>query len=488
VTTITSTYKIQAMLNPDKIAIQTTSHAISNMEWHKIVCRTANWLDSITDSNKTVGIFMPSSVAFLQLFTGAAMAGCVAATFDAKWKTAELERRLAVSSPSVLITTKKLADRLSKMDLNIIIWEDAQRQIQENDSSWNKEIDGETPFYMGFTSGSTGVPKAFIRSHNSWVASFSCTLYDFHVDDTDIVVIPGALIHSHFLYGAVSTLYLGGTIYLMENFSAVRVLEYIETFPVTVLYVVPTMIEAMLAEKRLVTKPLKIISSGAKWEESSKRKIREQFLHLSMFEFYGASELSYVTVLSDEENKIHPGSVGKPCHNVELEIRNDNIQVTETGQIGKIFVRSSMVFSGYIHPQSRDIQSIHDKNGWVTVDDMGYLDDLGFLHIVGREKNMILFGAVNIFPEEIETVLMAHPDVEEVAVIGVSDPYWGQIPIAVIKGKAPKKELKKLCRENLSIYKQPRKWYFVDMLPHTTSGKIARVQTQQLIESEVESN
>jgi long-chain acyl-CoA synthetase len=119
---------------------------------------------------------------------------------------------------------------------------------------------------------------------------------------------------------------------------------------------------------------------------------------------------------------------------------------------------------------------------------MGYLDDLGFLHIVGREKNMILFGAVNIFPEEIETVLMAHPDVEEVAVVGVSDPYWGQIPIAVIKGNAPKKELKKLCRENLSIYKQPREWYFVDMLPHTTSGKIARVQTRQLIENEVESN
>ena len=272
---------------------------------------------------------------------------------------------------------------------------------------------------MGFTSGTTGVPKAFLRSHDSWVASFDCNRHDFHMDETDHVLIPGALIHSHFLYGAISTLALGGTVYLMERFSPVQALGFIEKFPMTVLYVVPTMLEALLMENITVNQTLKIICSGAKWEEDSKQRFQKRFPQVTMFEFYGASELSFVSVLDNAGNKNKPDSVGKPCHNVEIQIRNTTTGENTKREIGKIFVRSRMIFAGYFHPESRSIQSITDETGWVTVDDMGYLDEDGYLYIVGREKNMILYGGVNIFPEEIESVLMAHPEVEEAAVVGM---------------------------------------------------------------------
>lgn len=486
--TITDSYEKHMNKNPDKIAIRTSSESINYREWYKLVCSTANWLSSFKVPAKTLGIFVPNGISFLQLFTGAAMAGWSAVTFDARWKPAELQQRLDLSSPSIFITTRSLAHRVPAENLNIIYWEDALEQIKMMETGWNREVKEDTPFYMGFTSGTTGKPKAFIRSHHSWVASFACNRHDFHLDESDHVLIPGTLIHSHFLYGAVSTLFLGGTVYIMEKFSPMQALKIIETCPVTAVYVVPTMVEAMLKERAAINKYLKIISSGAKWEEHSKRKIPGMFPHLTMFEFYGASELSFVSFSCHDENKHNPGSVGKPFHNVEIEIRLPNGEKAKENEIGKIFVRSSMIISGYIHPELQTVQTIRDDNGWATVDDMGYLDANGYLYIAGREKNMILYGGINIFPEEIETILTTHPGVEEAAVVGIQDTYWGQLPVAVIKGEATRRELQKLCMEKLSSFKIPRKWVYIKEMPHTLSGKIARVDVKKWAEAEVNIN
>jgi long-chain acyl-CoA synthetase len=204
-----------------------------------------------------------------------------------------------------------------------------------------------------------------------------------------------------------------------------------------------------------------------------------------MYEYYGASELSFVTVLSDRENKQRPGSVGKPCYNVEIKIRKSNHELAKVNEIGKIFVRSKMIFMGYVSNDTQVIRSTRDKEGWITVDDMGYVDDGGFLYIVGREKNMILYGGINIYAEEVEAVLTSHPDVHAAAVIGIYDKYWGQIVTAVIQGNASKMELRKLCKMILASYKIPRKWHFMKEIPLTTSGKIARPKIQEMVESKV---
>ncbi|WP_284521941.1 AMP-binding enzyme [Cytobacillus pseudoceanisediminis] len=232
--------------------------------------------------------------------------------------------------------------------------------------------------------------------------------------------------------------------------------------------------------KRIIEKPIKIFSSGAKWDETSKLEISKIFPQLSMIEFYGASELSYVTFLADEDIA---GSVGKPCHGVEIEIRGTDGRKLAPYEIGKIFVRSELIFDGYLSNET--IHSIQDQDGWATVDDMGYVDNKGYLYISGREKNMILYGAINIFPEEIEKVISLHPDVEEVAVIGLEDQYWGQIAAAVIKGKTDALELKRLCKKHLASYKVPRRWIFTEEMPYTAGGKIARAQLKESFERKV---
>ncbi|WP_028401874.1 AMP-binding protein [Ectobacillus panaciterrae] len=485
--TITCPYKNYAYNQSDRIAIQTHNQNLSYRQWYELVCKTVNWLTSHSYTNKTIGILMPNGIPFLQLFAGAAAAGWTVAPLDIKWREEELQKRLSLCNPSIVITTKDMYDNLKSFCPNAMIWEECVEEINKSPFTDIQEANEELPFYMGFTSGSTGEPKAFIRSHESWVASFSCNKFDFHMNENEHVVIPGALIHSHFLYGAISTLFLGGTVYLLEKFSPSQTLSVLHKHPVTAVYMVPTMIEALLKENCVIEKHVKIISSGAKWEADSKQRIRNMFRNLSMYEFYGASELSFVTVLSDQDNKERPGSVGKPCHNVEIQIRNTNQSLAAPNQVGKIYVRSKMTFMGYLYADAHTIHSIQDEDGWSTVHDMGYLDEAGFLYIVGREKNIILYGGINIFPEEIETVLSLHPDVEAVAVIGLADSYWGQIVTAVIKGKAAKIELRKLCQMKLASYKVPRKWYFTDEMPLTTSGKIARPQIKEMVESQVNS-
>ncbi|WP_223589183.1 AMP-binding protein [Neobacillus bataviensis] len=489
-TSITETYINHAQSSPEKIAIQTNNKQINYHTWHKMVCKTANWLDSLNLEHRTIGILLPNGIPFLQLFAGAATAGWTSVLFDLKWTETELQHRLTLAQPSILITTGEFFSKVQHLPVNSLIWEDVLSEVNNAASSRAIEIDGKTPFYMGFTSGTTGNPKAFIRAHDSWVASFDCSRYDFQLNEHDHVIVPGALIHSHFLYGAISTLFIGGTVYLLEKFSSSNSLALMESLPITAVYVVPTMVAAFLKDGSRIEKHIKFLSSGAKWEENSKQRIRQMFPSLSMYEFYGASELSFVTVLNDNDRK--PGSVGKPCHNVQIQIRRSNMEEAKPNEPGKIFVKSNMLFIGYLQTEGTSghqrIRPIHDENGWITVDDMGYLDEDGYLYISGREKNMILYGAINIFPEEIEKVIGLHPSVEEVAVIGIQDSYWGQIAAAVVKGNATIMDLKKLCKQHLSSYKIPRKWFFIEEMPHTTSGKISRPEVKELIENEVTSH
>jgi long-chain acyl-CoA synthetase len=482
---ITESYETFAKISPNKIAIHTNHQQINYQKWNELVNQTANWLQSLHSENKTIGILLPNGVPFLQLFAGASKAGWIAVPYDLKWKTTELEKRVKLSNPSTIVTTKEIYHQIQHNIPNVRSLDDCLQEISQFESNKIRYTGGDLPFYIGFTSGTTGNPKAFVRSQDSWMASFDCNRFDFELNESDHIFIPGALIHSHFLYGAISTLYLGGTVYLLDKFSPIEGQLWIRSFPITTMYVVPTMVEAFLNLGIQINKSIKILSSGAKWSEKSKLEIRHLFPNMTMYEFYGASELSFITVLSDREGIQKAATVGKPCYGVEVQIRRQDQELAKPNEIGKIYVRSKLIINGYFDRDGRIIHSIQDEEGWATVHDMGYFDEDGYLYITGREQNMILYGGINIFPEEIEKVISLHPDVEEVAVIGLSDSYWGQVVAAVVKGKSSSLELKRFCKKHLSSYKIPRKWIFLSEMPYTTSGKIARAELIKQMESKV---
>jgi long-chain acyl-CoA synthetase len=485
---ITETYETSAKIFPNKIAIHSNHQQINYQKWSELVNQTANWLHSLHSENKTIGILLPNGLPFLQLFAGASKAGWIAVPYDLKWKTTELEKRVKLSNPSIIVTTREIYDQIKHIIPTVTSLDDSLREISRFEVNINRYTQENSPFYIGFTSGTTGNPKAFVRSQDSWMASFDCNRFDFEINESDHVFIPGALIHSHFLYGAISTLYLGGTVYLLDKFSPAEGHSWIQTYPITTMYVVPTMIEAFLKQGIQINKSIKILSSGAKWSERSKLEIYHIFPNITMYEFYGASELSFISVLHDRDGMQKAAAVGKPCYGVEVQIRLQDQGLAKTNEIGKIYVRSRLIINGYIEHGGRTVHSIRDGEGWATVHDMGYFDKDGYLYISGREQNMILYGGINIFPEEIEKVISLHPDVEEVAVIGLPDSYWGQVVAAAVKGKVSPLELKRLCKKYLSSYKIPRKWFFLSEMPYTTSGKIARAELIKQTESKVTSD
>ncbi|WP_338259401.1 AMP-binding protein, partial [Bacillus anthracis] len=298
---ITKEYKKHASLQPNKIAIKENDRVLTYKEWFESVYKVAKWLNEKESKNKTIAIVLENRIEFLQLFAGAAMAGWVCVPLDIKWKQDELKERIAISNPDMIVTERYKLNDLPNEEGRVIEIDEWKRMIEKYLPTYFPiENVQNAPFYMGFTSGSTGKAKAFLRAQQSWLHSFDCNVHDFHMKREDSILIAGTLVHSLFLYGAISALYVGQTVHIMRKFIPNQVLDQLETENISVMYTVPTMLLSAYKEHSVIENKMKIISSGAKWEAGAKEKIKNIFPYAKRYEFYGASELSFVTALVDE--------------------------------------------------------------------------------------------------------------------------------------------------------------------------------------------
>jgi long-chain acyl-CoA synthetase len=482
---ITDTIQKSALLYHEKTAIQMGEERISYQDLNKNVKRIASFFrkQPFEESQGKAALYLPNGIDFLQYFLGAISAGWISIPLDFKWKESELNKRLEQSQPDLVITTEELHNRINRSDKKIILGSTIHDSISKEEVT--STATDESLFYMGFTSGSTGIPKCFVRSNRSWVKSFACSNKDFGLTESDTVLVPGPLVHSLFLYAAISTLYLGGTVKLLPKFSAAQTLKEIETGEISALYAVPTMLAALTKEmdnKNDTPRLKKIISSGAKWEPGLKDKINTLFPKKELFEFYGASELSFVSFINHRADIQKPLSVGRPFHNVELSIRKDGYEV-EQGEIGTLYVKSEMLFSHYLNRPDAN-KEVWDEDGWLTVGDLAKLDEEGDLFIIGRNNNMIISGGQNVYPEEIENVLHLLDGVEEAVVFGMPDSYWGEkISAAVIineNSDLTTRDIQRFCRMHLSTFKVPKHIIFTKEFPYTSSGKIARSKVKEI--------
>ncbi|MDI6647859.1 acyl-CoA synthetase [Bacillus altitudinis] len=479
---ITESYAAHAKVKPDQMAIIDEKEKITYEEWHERVQSSAQWLKETPHQQKRVAFLVSNGVPFLQLFAGAASAGWTAVPLDPRWSDKECAERLLLSDADLVIVEDRYIKKIEKYKLDMPVfslseWKERislSIKVQSNKS--NTEED--PAFYMGFTSGSTGSPKAFIRRQQSWIESFQMTTSVFRITHKDHVLILGTLLSSHFLYGAISTLYFGGTVTLLEKFVPEKAKKTLERGDITAIYTVPTMTESLLQMDAFGKNPLLVLSSGADWGSSSKKQLVNRYPRITFFDFYGTSELSFVSYLSSDDFLQKPTSVGKPFPSIQVEVRRADQTVCKPNEIGRIYVKSPMSFSGYLQDEKPPAE-------WLTVYDMGWLDEDGYLYMSGRENGMIVYGGLNIFPEEIERVLNEQSEVNRSIVIGLPDPYWGEIPVAIIENVQQTKTIRQAVKETLAAYKVPKKWLVTDKMIETSGGKIARASMKKWAEEQL---
>ncbi|MBM7840673.1 long-chain acyl-CoA synthetase [Alkalihalobacillus xiaoxiensis] len=319
---------------------------------------------------------------------------------------------------------------------------------------------GSALFYTGFTSGSTGVPKAFTRTHQSWTESFADVVDVFKLKSSDCVSVPGQLVHSLFLFAAVHTLHLGATVCLEQQFEAKQTSKSLSRHGINVLYGVPTMVYALAQEGNASSKLDKIIVSGAKWQQENRAQVKRVFAEAQLFEFYGASELSFVSYINHSLVDEQQAGVGKLFPSVRVHVEED----------GELFVRSPFLFAGYVGEEPIGPS--------FSVGDLGRIDDANSLHVTGRKGNMLIIGGHNVYPEETEEVVKELAFVEEAVAVGVPDTYWGsRMALYVQASEVPANAISLIrskVKEALPPLKRPRKVYLVEQLPLLPSGKVDR--------------
>jgi long-chain acyl-CoA synthetase len=347
----------------------------------------------------------------------------------------------------------------------------------------------ETAFYVGFTSGSTGLPKGFQRHHRSWTESFRVCVDEFGQGAATRVLAPGRSSHSLFLFGMLLGLWTGAGVVVQEQFSAGRALDSLAQGHTPCLVAVPSQLLVMLAlaaRRKLAPMPLvqQIMISGARWMRGRTPELRSLFPNARIIEFYGASETSFIA-WTDADADTPPEVVGKPFSNVELDIRDAAVP----GGPGLIYVRSPMLFMNYVGGDRDDTAALRDGD-WLSVRDVGFLDDAGRLCLMGRQKRMIVTQGKNLFPEEVETALSAHPDVLDASVHGVADALRGMQVVAVLNLKPESTlnaaALSAWCRTRLEAFKTPRSYFVCAPWPLTASGKADHAVLGDLIAAQPE--
>jgi len=339
-----------------------------------------------------------------------------------------------------------------------------------------------------FTSGTTGLPKGVLLSHRSRIlfglisaAEYGC----FGPDDSFLVVTPMAF--GGGLAYPLASLAAGGWFEILDRFDAKSTLAKLKRGDFTGIFLVPTHFQmifelpedVLAAHKR---PPIRaIISSAAALPQAVKEKIVDYFGDDVLHELYSATEMGVVCNLRPRFQLLKDRCVGTPEPHAQVSIRRDDGSECDPDEVGELWVSSPTLFNGYYNRPEETAKA--SKDGWVTVGDLARRDADGFLYIVDRKKDMVITGGVNVYPREIEEVLVRHPDILEVAVIGLPDERWGErlLTVAVTRGGRPltAADVTAYCDGKIASFKIPRELELINELPRNANGKILKTELRK---------
>lgn len=404
-----------------------------------------------------IAIDCTDPVDSLLWFVGSDRCGAAALICEPSWTPSERTAVMTAAQPWITVTEPAPAGCMTTMD-------------DDTDDSL---------FYLGTTSGSTAGPKVYTRSRGSWRATFGPITTVTGLSTADTVLVPGPLSSSMFTFAVLHALHEGARSIVLSGWSAAQVAHHCRT--ATVLHAVPAMLSALAAiwesdeSARAQCRLRVILSCGAKLDPVLEARIHSLVPGCRIVEYYGSSEQSLISVRNEEP----VSTVGRPPAIVDIEIRDATGNPVPAGYEGEIWVRSPMLFAGYV-----DNGSVVPRSGsWLSVGDNGIVHSDGTLSVSGRGTAVVLSGGTNVFAEEVEAVLRTGPGVADAVVVGLPHGRFGAVVTAVIQSAGDaaltRRALRHHAANRLSPGKRPRQWLLVDELPRTATGKIARAAVSE---------
>jgi fatty-acyl-CoA synthase len=431
----------------------------------------------------------------LEVIFALAKIGVTAVPFDYHWSCQESEAMLNFFQPKAFVLEKRnetadtadlVLDRLKSKRVLFIggAFTPQATPYEEAISTATPEnngidVDGNQPFIIMITSGTTGFPKGCIINHETYALRSLNNAISKGLNDKErgLLVLP-----LHFNAGrqsAMTLLYLGGTIFLHDKFDEESFVSTIERERITYTIIVPAIGERLLRYPRLDhfdKSALSFVGISAGHLSPALAGAMMEKVSPQIYEAYASTDCGQITIIKPEDRAEHGDSVGQPIWAVVLKIVDDHERELPLRQAGEIFVRTPMAIDGYY--RNPEATKEFFSNGWCRTGDIGFLDDEGYLHISGRKNSMIKSAGISIFPEEIEGVLRTHADVAEVAVVAFRHPKWGESVKALVIPKTgtviDPDGIIRYCKDLLAPYKAPKVVEVVPSLPRTALGKIDR--------------